>query len=420
MPRLIPVVIQVYRLNKMKKISQSLILVVVFLIAPLPSNSFALTTAPQIAQDKESGYDRSFFKHWIDEDKNGCDTRAEVLISEAVVKPKKDKKCKLTGGKWLSAYDGKFVTNASQLDVDHLVPLAEAWRSGAWAWTPKQRQDYANDLIDKRALIAVTLTTNRSKGDQDISDWVPKVDPCGYVQNWIAIKIRYSLTYDAKEAKSLYSYFEVCKFGDIPVQALSGYTYQGETIQPAQPLPTPTASSSPTANPTPSATTNPSAKPTISPATKTDFERLSEIDKSTCVSRTNKIANLLNVLSGYEKRISDPAIGKFRDKNKIYESDFPTSRCVIVRQLDGTLWLDVNYFTDLENQILELNELLVSKIQEALEKATPTPTPTQQAAFATVSPGAFCSPAGSTGKSANGTSYTCKTSATDTRNRWRQ
>ena len=114
----------------------------------------ALTTSPQVARDQESGYDRSLFKHWIDTDKNGCDTRAEILISEAVVKPKVDKKCKITGGKWFSAYDGKSVTNASQLDVDHLVPLAEAWRSGAWAWTAKQRQDYANDLGDKRALIA--------------------------------------------------------------------------------------------------------------------------------------------------------------------------------------------------------------------------------------------------------------------------
>ena len=92
---------------------------------------YALATAPQIAQDKESGYDRSLFKHWIDADKDKCDTRAEVLISESVVKPKVDKNCKITGGKWLSAYDGKSVTNASLLDVDHLVPLAEAWRSGA-------------------------------------------------------------------------------------------------------------------------------------------------------------------------------------------------------------------------------------------------------------------------------------------------
>ena len=268
----------------------------------------AVTAAPPIAQDKLDGYNRSLFKHWIDEDKNGCNTRAEVLIAEAVVKPKKGKKCKLTGGKWLSAYDGKTVKKSSKLDVDHLVPLAEAWRSGAWAWTPKQRQDYANDLSDSRALIAVTLTTNRSKSDRDISDWVPKIDTCGYVQNWIAIKVRYSLTYDAKEAKSLFSYFEVCKFGDIPVQALAGYTYQEQTSQPSEVSPSPTASSSTTPSPTPIATS----------------------------------------------------------------------------------------------------------------QSTPTPTPTQTASAATVSPGAFCSPAGATGKSANGTTYTCKTSATDTRNRWRQ
>jgi hypothetical protein len=67
-------------------------------------------------------------------------------FEEAIVKPKIGPKCKLTGGKWISAYDGKTITNASQLDVDHLVPLAEAWRSGAWKWTPVQRQTFANDL----------------------------------------------------------------------------------------------------------------------------------------------------------------------------------------------------------------------------------------------------------------------------------
>jgi hypothetical protein len=220
--------------------------------------SQALTNAPQVAQDKESGYDRSFFKHWIDENKNGCDTRAEVLIAEAVVKPKVGKKCKLTGGKWLSAYDGKTVTDASKLDVDHLVPLAEAWRSGAWAGTVKQRQDFANDLNDKRALIAVTLTTNRSKGDKDISEWVPKVDTCGYVQNWIAIKIRYSLTYDSKEAVALSDFFEKCNFGEIPVQALTGYTYQSQSVEPALPSPTPTVSTTPAPTPTPTPASTPS------------------------------------------------------------------------------------------------------------------------------------------------------------------
>jgi hypothetical protein len=197
----------------MKKLVWWLWILFIGLISLPAIPAHSLTLAPQIAEDKDSGYDRSLFKHWIDADKNRCDTRAEVLISEALVKPKVDKKCKISGGKWLSAYDKKSVSNASQLDVDHLVPLAEAWRSGAWAWTAEQRQDYANDLTDKRALIAVTLTTNRSKGDKDISEWVPKVDTCGYVQNWIAIKIRYSLTYDTQEAAALSSYFAKCNFG---------------------------------------------------------------------------------------------------------------------------------------------------------------------------------------------------------------
>jgi hypothetical protein len=237
----------------------------------------ALTTAPQIAEDKDSGYNRSLFKHWIDADKNGCNTRAEVLISEAVVKPKVDKKCKITGGKWLSAYDNKSVTNASQLDVDHLVPLAEAWRSGAWAWTPRQRQDFANDLEDKRALIAVTLSTNRSKGDKDISEWVPKIDTCGYVENWISIKIRYSLTYDSKEAVALSGYFEKCSFGEIPVQALPGYTYQSQVNLPDETSPTPTVSSTPTPTNTSSNTPTPTITPTGCNCVEYTFKNLEPI-----------------------------------------------------------------------------------------------------------------------------------------------
>lgn len=232
----------------------------------IPAN--ALTTAPQVAPDKESGYDRSLFKHWIDANKNGCDIRAEVLIAEAVVKPKVGKKCKLTGGKWLSAYDGKTLTDASKLDVDHLVPLAEAWRSGAWAWTAKQRQDYANDLSDSRALIAVTLTTNRSKSDRDISEWVPKLDTCNYIKNWVAIKVRYSLTYDVKEAAALASFLDTCPLGELKVVVLADYKYQSEPVSPT-PIASETPTPSPSVTPTLPATVAPSASPspvvTVSP-----------------------------------------------------------------------------------------------------------------------------------------------------------
>ncbi|CAB4981584.1 unannotated protein [freshwater metagenome] len=151
------------------------------------------------AAEHVGGYDRTLFKHWIDADKNGRDTRKEVLIAEAVVKPKKGTKCTLTGGKWISSYDGKSYTKDASLDIDHVVPLAEAWRSGAWAWTAKQRQDFANDLTDSRVLIAVTASANRSKGDQDVKTWLPAKYKCNYIEAWVAVKVRYSLTFDTGE-----------------------------------------------------------------------------------------------------------------------------------------------------------------------------------------------------------------------------
>ena len=192
------------------------------------------STDSLIAVDYSQGYDRNLFKHWIDADKNGCNTRAEVLIAEAVVKPKIGKNCALTGGKWLSAYDGKLVTDASKLDVDYLVPLAEAWRSGAWAWTSKQRQDYANDLTDSRALIAVTSNSNRSKSDKDLRNWLPTVGKCGYIKDWVAIKKRYSLTYDNLEMGVVRKYSESCKLTTIKVMALSGFRYQSSNSASAE------------------------------------------------------------------------------------------------------------------------------------------------------------------------------------------
>jgi hypothetical protein len=190
-----------------------------------------------IALDQLEGYKRSLFKHWIDEDKDGCNTRAEVLIEEAVVKPKIGLKCKLTGGKWVSAYDGKTVTNSSLLDVDHMVPLAEAWRSGAWKWTPAQRQAFANDLENSEALIAVTRSTNRSKSDRDPALWMPATDRCTYTADWISIKTKYSLTVDSKESAKLNSLVSECGLQTTQIPVLS------ET---ASPSPTATPSSSPT------------------------------------------------------------------------------------------------------------------------------------------------------------------------------
>jgi hypothetical protein len=215
------------------------------LIAFILSLGLLTTTAPSaiaadvpltVAEDKLTGYNRNLFKHWIDADKDGCDTRAEVLIEEAIVMPKIGPKCKLTGGKWLSAYDGKTVNNSSLLDIDHVVPLAEAWRSGAWNWTPVERQAFANELENSRALIAVTLSTNRSKGDRDPSLWMPIKDRCKYTQDWLAIKYKFSLTVDPVEAIKLKELISECR--------IINFVFVENGVLPS-PLPSPSQESGP-------------------------------------------------------------------------------------------------------------------------------------------------------------------------------
>jgi hypothetical protein len=191
-------------------------LISIFLLLSLQqaqAESFELS----IATDHESGYERSLFKLWIDADSDGCNTREEVLIEEAVIKPTIGKSCALTGGGWLSPYDGIRITKASALDIDHVVPLFEAWRSGAWAWTPAQRQAFANDVDDPRALVAVSLGQNRSKGDKDPSQWLPPKGVCTYIADWISIKARYQLSVDAIEAAFLYSKVKQCKSSIVTV-----------------------------------------------------------------------------------------------------------------------------------------------------------------------------------------------------------
>jgi hypothetical protein len=101
-------------------------------------------------------------------------TRNEVLIAEATTKPTIGASCKLTGGRWHSYYDNADWTLASDLDIDHLVPLAEAWDSGARNWTAAQREQYANDLGDARDLVAVTDNVNQAKGDRTRPSGCPR------------------------------------------------------------------------------------------------------------------------------------------------------------------------------------------------------------------------------------------------------
>ena len=220
-----------------------------------------------VAADQLSGYERSLFKHWIDADKDRCDTRKEVLIQEAVVAPKLSSGCVFNGGKWISSYDGVETTDYSSLDIDHMVPLSEAWRSGAWKWSPAQREAFANDLTDPRALVAVTASLNRQKGDQDPSTWLPPADKCAYVSNWIAIKVRYSLTVDASEADALKTLVASCNITSITAFSIPSYAVTAG-INPIT-LTSPTVSATPSeAAPTATPTVKPKVVPKVKKAIK--------------------------------------------------------------------------------------------------------------------------------------------------------
>ncbi|XXZ53126.1 HNH endonuclease family protein (plasmid) [Streptomyces cavourensis] len=163
-----------------------------------------------VTEENRTGYTRSSFKHWNsgDDKSDGCNTRNEVLLAEAIVAPTVEAGCKLTGGTWRSYYDGQEVTSAGALDIDHMVPLAEAWDSGASAWTAARREAYANDQGSTVSLVAVTARTNRQKADQDPADWMPPAPDaqCRYVGEWVATKLRWQLTADNRELEALKLY----------------------------------------------------------------------------------------------------------------------------------------------------------------------------------------------------------------------
>ncbi|MEU1935049.1 HNH endonuclease family protein [Streptomyces coeruleorubidus] len=160
-----------------------------------------------LGTESRDGYSRDKFRHWNagDDPADGCNTRAEVLIDEAVEMPAVGPGCRLTDGRWWSYYDATWVTAASGLDIDHMVPLAEAWDSGASAWTAQRREKYANDQGAPESLVAVTARSNRSKADQDPAQWLPPAAEahCRYTAEWVGTKLRWDLAADNAELDAL-------------------------------------------------------------------------------------------------------------------------------------------------------------------------------------------------------------------------
>src|SRR3954453_2907609 len=173
----------------------------------IPSESTARTELYnlQVAPDgSTSGYSRDKFPHWITIS-GSCDTRETVLKRDGT-NVVTNSSCSATSGSWYSPYDGATWHASSDVDIDHVVPLADAWRTGASSWTTARRQAFANDLSNPQ-LIAVTDNVNQSKGDQDPSTWQPSLTSyrCTYARMWIRVKYTYGLKLQSSEKSALQS-----------------------------------------------------------------------------------------------------------------------------------------------------------------------------------------------------------------------
>lgn len=177
--------------------------------APGDDPAAQLAALPVAPEGKMTGYSRDRFPHWSGQG-DGCDTRDVVLQRQGADVRTADG-CKIVSGTWTSAYDGKVVNDPGELDIDHVVALAEAWRSGADKWTDEQRERFANDLGGLQ-LIAVTATSNRAKGDQDAAKWKPSVESywCTYARAVVSVKTLYALTVDEAERDALAGLLKTC------------------------------------------------------------------------------------------------------------------------------------------------------------------------------------------------------------------
>lgn len=139
-------------------------------------------------------YERSEFGRWLDEDRDCQNTRHELLIEQSTVTVTlSENECRVVHGRWISMFTGAVNTDASKLDIDHVVPLAWAWSHGADKWEKNRRISFAND---PRNLIVVESSLNRSKGAKGPDEWLPPENECQYTLRFIRVARSYDLTFD--------------------------------------------------------------------------------------------------------------------------------------------------------------------------------------------------------------------------------
>ncbi|OJJ06167.1 hypothetical protein ASPVEDRAFT_45587 [Aspergillus versicolor CBS 583.65] len=178
----------------------------------IPSTSVAETQLEALTVAEAgagSDYDRDLFPHWSSQG-DGCDTRDKVLVRDGTG-VETGSSCSIESGSWFSEYDGETWTQASDVDIDHMVPLKNAWESGASEWTTEEREAFANDL-EIPQLLAVTDNVNQEKSDSGPEEWLPPLESyhCTYGKMWTTVKYTYGLTVTSAEKSALADLLATC------------------------------------------------------------------------------------------------------------------------------------------------------------------------------------------------------------------
>lgn len=172
--------------------------------------------ALRVRSDDTSAYDREQWMpggRWNRSDSGCLDTRARVLIQESIRSVRlRPSGCTVDSGVWVSAYSGDTIYAAAELEIDHVVPLAEAHRSGGAAWDSARKNAYANDISFPDHLVAVDASSNASKRDRDPAHWVPllRSSKCLYLERWVRVKAIWDLTVDSTEFLSIQRGLDSC------------------------------------------------------------------------------------------------------------------------------------------------------------------------------------------------------------------
>jgi hypothetical protein len=180
--------------------------------------SSVLSTLPVKGRAPKTGYTRAQFgQAWADVDRNGCDTRNDMLkrdLTEIVYKVK-TRNCVVATGILLDRYSGETINfvrgnvTSMEVQIDHVVALSNAWQTGAFKLTVLQRTALANDPMN---LFAVKGRLNLQKSDGDAATWLPPLKSfrCAYVAQQIAVKAKYSLWVTAPEKEAMVRILAAC------------------------------------------------------------------------------------------------------------------------------------------------------------------------------------------------------------------